>query len=512
MATTPWMTTNDLIEAVKRKISFPTSQATFTDQDIVKFANEEMFISQVPSVLEYHEEYFVYQKTVPLKTNVNRYAIPDRATGMKLRDLFFQDSNGNLVEMVRVNADDRAFFQRNVGANTTVYKFFLQGNDVVITPSVTSDPSGSLLFVFFLRPNQLVVNSRAASINGFNQTITVNSSLIQVLDTVNVDNALFTAVNTNGGSISAIEYYSSLETKITTSTPHQLTEGQIVTISGSDCVPSIDGDYEVSVLDDTKFLITKEIGVNGSTGSFTSPNFFVIGGTDALTTTNLTSAINLVGLGDNGPISATSSTNVIQLKFQSIKSTVSTSRTVAFVIPQNTIGIQFDNVPTTFQDPDTLVTSPLFTDGSKIDLLQRKPGHRTWCYDVQIPENGISGNSVFFNKNSILIPSMTTGNSDSSVIFELPDLEPGDYMCLANEAIIPQIPPDLHTGLAERAAARILSAIGDLQGEQAQMQKIQAIEERQGNLLDSRVDGSPIKIMNKMSLLRLGKFGTRRRY
>jgi hypothetical protein len=219
-----------------------------------------------------------------------------------------------------------------------------------------------------------------------------------------------------------------------------------------------------------------------------------------------------VGLGDNGPISATSSTNVIQLKFQSIKSTVSTSRTVAFVIPQNTIGIQFDNVPTTFQDPDTLVTSPLFTDGSKIDLLQRKPGHRTWCYDVQIPENGISGNSVFFNKNSILIPSMTTGNSDSSVIFELPDLEPGDYMCLANEAIIPQIPPDLHTGLAERAAARILSAIGDLQGEQAQMQKIQAIEERQGNLLDSRVDGSPIKIMNKMSLLRLGKFGTRRRY
>ena len=81
---TPWMTTDDLISAVKRKISFPISQNTFSEEDIIQFANEEMFIAQVPSVLQYHEEYFVYRVQTPLVSNIrSRNFIPIARFGIE---------------------------------------------------------------------------------------------------------------------------------------------------------------------------------------------------------------------------------------------------------------------------------------------------------------------------------------------------------------------------------------------------------------------------------------------
>ena len=82
---------------------------------------------------------------------------------------------------------------------------------------------------------------------------------------------------------------------------------------------------------------------------------------------------------------------------------------------------------------------------------------------------------------------------------------------MANECIIPQIPPDLHNALAERTAARILAAIGDTEGLGVANAKLQEIEARQGTLLDGRVEGAPQKITARHSLLRYGKMGTRKR-
>src|SRR5271166_1732603 len=130
MAFKPWYTSNDIIESVKRKIAFPVSQNTFTNLDILAFANEEMFISQVPTILQFHEEYFVNYVVTPLLTNLSVYPIPNRATGMKLRDLFWMDQNGNLFEMTRIEEHDKAFFQMNPGANQAIHKFYVEGNYV----------------------------------------------------------------------------------------------------------------------------------------------------------------------------------------------------------------------------------------------------------------------------------------------------------------------------------------------------------------------------------------------
>lgn len=406
MAIKPWMTSEDLISAVKRKISFPISQNTFSEDDILAFLNEEMLISQVPSVMSFHEEYYVDTVEVPLLDGISTYQIPNRAIGMKLRDLFYKDQSGNLFEMTRIAEDDRAFFQSDLGANGTIHKFFLQGNNIVLRPQVQFEVTGSLLFVYFLRPNQLVANNRAAIIESFTKKVIIDNSSISAGDKLYIDNTEFTAV------------------------------------SG---VPSA--------------------------------NEFQIGVSSIATATNLTSAINA-----NGVLSANNgspSTNTVKLSYSNLSLAISSDSLGISV--QSLQGIEFNSIP------DNI------TNGSVIDFLQTKPGHKIYKYDITLSSSAISGNNIEFNPSDI--PS---------------ELLVGDYVCSEYECIIPQLPPDLHNGLAERACARILAAIGDQAGLATINQKLQEVEARQGQLLDNRVEGAPIKIRSRNSLLSLGKMGWRR--
>lgn len=411
MAATPWKTSNDLLSSIKRTISFPVAQSTFTDEDILQFLNEELISSQVPSVMEYHESYFVFKKQVPLVANRQKYPIPDRAIGMKLRDVMYEDEQGNLYEMTRIQDGDKAYFQNNIGSNLVINKVYIEGNFVVLTPEFESNPTGYLNFYIFIRPNQLVANERAAIINYFIKKITVVNASITPGDTVTVKDQVFTAV---AGAPSA--------------------------------------------------------------------NEFQIGASSTITATNLSVAINNngVALASNG----SPSTSVLSIKFTDRNDPideVSVSNSVGFAI-NSLYTIEFESVPSNI------------TNNSLVDFLQTKPGHQIYQYDVQLSTNAISGSSIDFNQNDI------------------PDyLVVGDYICLANECIIPYLPPELHNLLVERTCAKILSSIGDQAGLAATNQKIVDMEKRQGTLIDNRIENAPQKILNKTSLLRAGRLGWRRR-
>lgn len=51
----PYYTSNTLIESVKRRMAFPIAQVTFSNEDILALANEELFLAQVPSIMQFHE-------------------------------------------------------------------------------------------------------------------------------------------------------------------------------------------------------------------------------------------------------------------------------------------------------------------------------------------------------------------------------------------------------------------------------------------------------------------------
>jgi hypothetical protein len=427
MAATPYLTSNDLIAAVQRKISMPISQSLFSATDILSFSNDEMELSLTPQVMSYHEEYFVFVQNIPLQNNRTRYEIPERALGMKLRDVKWMDQNNNMFDMTRIASEDKAYFQQNVGTSETLSKYYLESSDVVLTPFFTTPANISLLFFYFIRPNQLVVNERACIITAFLSTITTLNSAIVDGDTVTI-------------------------------------LGNVLTARTS---PSL-------------------------------PTEFAIGASDSITATYLAVLINTlnIAMASNG----TPSTATVSMTFPNILSSQSTttSNSAGFVIPTSTQLIQFDQVPASYTDPVTFQVGPLFVPGATVDLLQTKGGHKHRAIDIVLPPNSISNTVIAFPSSSI-----PTDPNNLPIV--------GDYICLANECIIPQVPSDLHSGLAERTCARILAALGDQTGLQASMAKIADIQANEITLLDNRVESSPQKIIARNSILRYQSYGSRRR-
>lgn len=421
MAVVPWLNSTTLVEAIKRKISIPSisiaaGYSPFTDQELLAFANEEMSIAVVPQVLEYHSEYFVVTEQVPLLPNKTRYSIPQRAIGFRIREMFYQDTSGNLYEMVGINLTDKSWFQYS-SANDFGYRYYLEGNDIVLPATSVPNPTGNLLISYYQRPNQLVETSQAFIVSNFFNTIQCVNASISNGDTVTL------TINTD----------------------------------------EVDTDYVLTA-------------VSGAP----STNEFQIGGTSIITAQNLVTALNDLGL-----ISLTSvtnnSTDTVTLKFTNVRTSLATDNSAGFSIPI-TLGLESSST-----------TPTIFVAGTVIDFLQTKPGHKTLGLSKTI--TGVGSNTMTFTQS--IVPT---------------DMIVGDYVCLENECIIPQIPTDLHIGLAERACARVLASIGDREGLQVVEGKIQQVEKMQSPLLGARDDGSVRKVFNRRSLLQTGKYNNYRKF
>ena len=436
------MTSDSFVQSVQLRIAFPIDQSTFAYNDILTFANEEMLINAVPQIIQEHEEYFIYKLIVPLVPNVSRYAMPNRTLGMALRDLKYSDTNGNYLDMARIAPEDKAFFQNNTGANQTITKYYIEGNEVVLTPQLMTNPTGNLNFFIYLRPNGLVRNDRACIIQNFQKTITLNSNAFTAGDQI--------IITTGNESQYQTEYIFTA----TTGTP----------------------------LNDTQFLI-------GATSTITASNL-----NTAMISQGLTSMVSL---------------NVITLNYTDVSTSF-----VDITATPNVLGIDvanlyvvFDQLPTSYTDPDTQVMSTLYSQGCLVDFLQTLPGHRTYTFDV-ILQSILPGNIGVFN----VAQMQTFLNNSSGGPTSFFPIQVGDYIALQNECIIPQIPPELHSALAERTASRILMAIGDRDGYAVSQAKIAEMDRKQASLIGSRVEGAVNKIFNRNNLLRCGKRNIRRRF
>lgn len=468
----PYLTTDGLVEAVKLTMSFPLSQNSFTYNNIVTFLNQEMQLNAVPTLMIEHEEYLVYRKAIPLLENISRYDIPDRAIGMSLRDVKFSDSTGNFYDITRIAPDDKAFFQQSNGSNQTIGKFYLEGNELVLTPKLLANPTGNLVLFFFLRPNYLVRDDRAAIIQHFHKNITINdNSLINAGDTIEI--------TLNPQSDSPIPI---ILTAISSGTP---TSTEFL-ISNNP----------------TPVLARQETANNIATAinalNINNPEVYTL---------NISPTSNLKnGLYASVSTSATQVVN-LQLNYLDISATFEVSNTAAFGLDNTTIEIQFNQLPTTYTDPDTDITSSLYTDGCLVDFLQTNAGHRTYTYDVKLVSIEGTARAKFYVSQLQDYLSNSVGGT-----LEFYPIKVGDYICLQNECIIPQIPSELHHALAERAASRVLMAIGDKEGYAISAAKIKEMDDKQATLIGSRVESSVPKVFNRYSLLRLGKSRFRRRY
>lgn len=433
--TTPWLSSDDIINVVKRRIMVPLSEVTFSVNDILNFANEEMMGSQVPSVLTYHQEYFIQTVTLPLIVGQIRYPIPNRALGMKLRYIFFIDISNQMYDMTRTNPNDQAFFLDNSASTNSPYRYYVENNEIVLNLSQMNQPTGSLIMGFYMRPNQLVTNDQAAIVTNWQTTLTLNNDLINPGDTVS---AVITTANT-GTYATNFTYQQSGPTSSTPQT-----------------VPPIQ-------------INLTAVASNATLGQFN------IGPNGIVTATNFCAAIN-TGSGLLIATNGTPATAQPTISYLNVNTQFITSNSNAFIIPNTQTAFCAGGIPTSF------------TNLAVYDVLQTKPGHKILNFDIQSGFNTISGNTLTF----------PTGTFPNTAVV-------GDYVCLAYQCIIPQLPPELHNILAERTCSRILSAMGDTEALTNTNAKIQEMEQKQGAMINNRIEGNSQKVLPRKSILTYGK-------
>lgn len=161
-----YYTSKDLINSIKSRIMFPISQSTFTEQDILNFATEEMNMAIIPLVLQSHEDYYLYSEDIPIIDGVFKYDIPYRAIGNKLREVCLVDSADNVKELTRIGVGDIGQYKNSYNTNYTNLKnFYIQNNQICFIANSLSNISGYVLRVFYyLRPNSLVLNEKVSNV------------------------------------------------------------------------------------------------------------------------------------------------------------------------------------------------------------------------------------------------------------------------------------------------------------------------------------------------------------
>lgn len=256
-------TSEDLIDSVKRRINIPTNQNTFTDADILAFADEETMLAIVPAIMSLHEDYLLFQEDTDLVASQSDYVIPHRAVGNKLYDLQFIDENDNAYQMSRVTIADSPM----AGSyDTTPYSYYVMNNKVVLIPDVGSSVTGSLRFIYYIRPSQLVESDEVGVITNINTATGVVT--VASLPTAFSTSETFDFYKSKSPhnvlgkdlSVSAVSAGAKSLTFDAADLPDDLEVGDHVSLAQETCIPQIPSDLHVYLAQKTAERILESQG------------------------------------------------------------------------------------------------------------------------------------------------------------------------------------------------------------------------------------------------------------
>lgn len=160
---------SELIEAIKRNASIPTSQTRFSNTDFLKYLNEELQLTIVGELLALREDYFVTTIDTALVASQSTYSIPSVAVGWKLEAVGYLDTDGNYSKLPRVTRDQRQNFEF-IADSTQPSAFYILGNDVVLVPDMGTSAVGSLRFELVRIQNELVLPTACGKITSVTDT------------------------------------------------------------------------------------------------------------------------------------------------------------------------------------------------------------------------------------------------------------------------------------------------------------------------------------------------------
>lgn len=162
-------TTTDLINSIKLKGSFPTSNDLFTNADYLNILNDEVLNTIVPIINKVNEEYFLSYKDHSITNAQEAYRIPKRAIASTLRDVQMIDASGGVKSLSRLFEEDRT------STSAGPLGYYIKSNTLLMSP-VPASTSGTLRMAYTRRPSKFVLTTACAQITNISgNTITVAS-------------------------------------------------------------------------------------------------------------------------------------------------------------------------------------------------------------------------------------------------------------------------------------------------------------------------------------------------
>ncbi len=239
-------TTTALLEYTRTVCLTPEADALFDDTRLLSLLNGEQYSTLVPQLMSIQEEFFVNYEDLPITAGTTTYDIPERAVGLKLRDVALVDASGNIFFIGRVNASDAKFATPILTPimDTTV-QFFLRDTQVILLPTAPVQYA-SLRLYFYRRPSSLVVEADAGQITVIDtvtHTVTVSAAPATFVATATVD---FIKGRPSFRSLEddrAIASVSNNDITFSAALPTGLAVGDWIALSGETPIPQIP--YEV---------------------------------------------------------------------------------------------------------------------------------------------------------------------------------------------------------------------------------------------------------------------------
>jgi len=154
------ITAQNIIDGVKRRVTFPSSQVLIQDFDILQFANEIIQSEMIPILESLNQDYFVTKVLVPVVAGVTEYSIPYRAIGRSLRELKIVDTNNYYRNCALISIENAYLYQQFV----TNVGFYFRGDKIHLVPDVPDNlPVDQFLCIWYRMPPSNLVQEQYVS-------------------------------------------------------------------------------------------------------------------------------------------------------------------------------------------------------------------------------------------------------------------------------------------------------------------------------------------------------------
>ena len=226
-------TSDALIAQAKRLALLPVSQATFTEDDILRMADDIILGDLLPAILSVREDFYTGYADFPVESataNATKYVtLPYRAIGNKVRLVQLVDASGYPVDVPRLDPEDLPDLQ--------TLGFWVQGNRLYYVNQARGD-CPTLRVRYFVRPGRLVPVSECAVIQTLDATnklvtpyeVPSNFSSVGLFDFIRVNPGFDTLAIDQSGALSGATY------SMTEDLPVDLDAGDIMARRNETCM------------------------------------------------------------------------------------------------------------------------------------------------------------------------------------------------------------------------------------------------------------------------------------